>query len=107
MGRLVDDEGRGVAFTKLSGKLTPDEQAKFRDGAAGSFFGGHFRATTDKDGYFEIEGLLPGRNYHIRNLTRSADQLVFVPREALVKFPWSVPSGETLDLGDILVSDAP
>jgi RNA polymerase sigma factor (sigma-70 family) len=53
-GRIVDEDGQPVAGMRISGFIAPG-QLNIAEG-----WGGHFADETDKNGRFEIQGVIPG-----------------------------------------------
>jgi RNA polymerase sigma factor (sigma-70 family) len=100
-GRLVDAEGKPLAGVKVSAQLSfkPEDT---KDLPADIQFNGQFwsklitgEATTDKDGKFRVEGLVPGLKY-LLNVKKEMEILTDYTRENL-----TVESGKANDLGEL------
>lgn len=82
-GRIVDKDGSPVANVQLTGAGVP----------AGNFGENSLKLSTDKEGRFEIRGLLPGRKYTV--IGSSGLERNRVGEDI------TVIAGETRDLGDV------
>jgi len=85
-GRVLDNEGAPITGLELTGAGVP----------AGFYLNESLKLSTDKQGRFEIRGLIPGRKYTLIgslgvNRNRVGDE-------------FSVLAGETMDLGDVKLS---
>jgi hypothetical protein len=101
VGRVVDAEGKPLAGLKVSTHLSfkPED---YKDLPAdlrlnmqfwGKLINGE--ATTDEDGKFRVEGLVPGLKY-LLNVKRGTEFLPSCTREDL-----AVESGKAKDLGEL------
>jgi hypothetical protein len=88
--RLVTADGVPHAGIRLSGRLSDKRFGKTEG------WGRHLSATTDKDGRFRIEGMIPGFTYHV-NTFEGPDQM----KSQVLYRELSVQPGQTKDLGDI------
>jgi hypothetical protein len=100
-GRLLDAEGKPLAGVQVSAQLSfkPEDN---KDLPTDIQFNGRFwfklitgEATTDKDGKFRIEGLVPGLKY-LLNVKKEMEFLTDYTREDL-----TVESGKAKDLGEL------
>jgi hypothetical protein len=98
-GRLVDPDGKPLAGAYLSPKLSW-WSAKEGDWATLSQ-----PSSTDKEGRFRIEGLLPGAKYNV-DAAREVEggNTGSMPQQAI--FDATVQAGETKDLGDLVLDPA-
>lgn len=92
VGRLLED-GKPAAFVEFRGALA-NRQTQQDD---------WLRITSDASGRFRIPGLVAGKGYRLRRLSRVDDGYVLLPRESRVPVNLVVDSGKTLDLGDVQV----
>jgi 5-hydroxyisourate hydrolase-like protein (transthyretin family) len=100
-GRVVDVGGKALAGLKVSAMLdfNPEYskglvvELRFNGQAWGKLINGE--ATTDKDGKFRIEGLVPGLKY-LLNVQKETEFLTGCTRDGL-----TVESGKVKDLGEL------
>ena len=101
LSRLLDAEGKPLAGVQVSAQLSfkPEDN---KDLPADVRFNGRFwfklitgEATTDKDGKFRIEGLVPGLKY-LLNVKKEMEFLTDYTRDGL-----TVESGKANDLGEL------
>jgi beta-lactamase regulating signal transducer with metallopeptidase domain len=92
VGRLLD-QGQPAAFVEFRGKLIGSATQQ----------NDWLQITTDKAGRFRIEGLVPGMPYRLRKFRRVGEVYSLSSRESQEPVDLIVQSGNTLDLGDVLV----
>jgi protocatechuate 3,4-dioxygenase beta subunit len=101
VGRIVDAEGKPLVGLKVSGLLSfkPEDAeglpAELRFNAQTWRNLINVNATTDKDGKFHVEGLVPGLKY-LLNVSKEMEFLPELSREGL-----TVESGKAKDLGEL------
>lgn len=100
-GRILDAKGRPWAGLKVCGCVIGIDDktypAEFCVGTAPWSKMTHFETTTDREGRFHIEGLLPGLKYGLE----AAESEIEAEPKVVVADDWTVESGKTKDLGDL------
>lgn len=92
IGRLLD-QGKPAAFVSFTASLAKP-QTQQND---------WLRTTSDAKGEFRIEGLVPETGYHLGQIIRTNEGYRLSSLESEEPIALSVPRGETLDLGNVLV----
>jgi RNA polymerase sigma factor (sigma-70 family) len=97
-GRLIDEDNLPLAGRSIAGEILPGQLNLTQ--AWGILFSG----TSDKDGRFRVEGIVPGIKVdaHILRTRKPLNNSVFGD---LVFDPLTLKPGENRDLGDIRVND--